>query len=527
MPNSYNSLTVKAFARGSTTSINNVGFDYRKISGLRFSSYWPGGLFGSASFYTPGDLATSWTNSGAHRIVFYNGLQVVWEGYVDRISRTAEYGTSGLLVECVGAWGNILAAQGIDKPWSDERTDSRTIYRIDSTGDELWRDFRDDGGILRVVPDPGKPFTDGWYVAFRYTAPTGQTVKRVAYAYDMLENAGEAWEMLIWNVGTGAAEAGTSITATGSGVHAVNLATPSQSIEFRYYARANQTASATANTNWAKWKPLGIKTETDVAITQAVIVADVIALATDINSSTSYISAPTSTAQPFITDGWKSYADIINDALSFGGASGANYYAQLLESDYLVQGADGKPVLQVGAYPALTAYEYELSLDDMNLVAPFTLDEDYSKIANYIFVSYTDATGKRITLTPTDSATLTDATSVSAYGRRDASIDAGTASAAAALAFGVRYLVKYSSPVWRLSAPISVVGYIRKGGDIRQPCSQIRAGERVLFSNFNASPIGDPLIGSNPLIAIITSAEYSDDGGGVCSLSFGDLNDLW
>jgi hypothetical protein len=290
------------------------------------------------------------------------------------------------------------------------------------------------------VPKTGGIFSNNWYVAFQIKAPTGQAWKRIKYAYDLLENAGEAWEMLIWNNTAGAAEAGTSVTATGTGNHTVNLATPSQILEFRYYSRAAQTASTTADTNHAIWSAITVQTETDGTITAAVVIADALALATDLNTSTSFLTAPAVDIAPFVTDGHKSYADIITTALGYGGTSGANYYAQVLESDYLIQGANGKPLLQVAAYPAVTsAYEHELSLADKNLVAPFEMDEDYSQIYNYIVVEYTDqVTGKPATVTPGDSATLTDTTSSAAYGRRDYILSIGNATSTSAIAAGVR-----------------------------------------------------------------------------------------
>lgn len=539
-----NHLTVDAFARGSTTAIPNVGFDYRKISGLQFETYWPGGLYGSASFYVPKDLATSWANSGAYRVVFYNGLVPVYEGYVDNIDRVADESTSGILVSCVGAWGNILAAQGMNKPWSISDTDKSTWVPILNTIEEQF-DYQVIEGKIHISPNYSLTHAQDTYQTTQFTAPIGQTVKRIKYTYGFVESSGE-WEISMWRSTDGASwtqmtgasgdtfTTGTTtvISAPATGNIDVTLGTPSRYMRFAFFSRkAGGNTPGSGDHIHGMMYDVSVRTEVDATITASVVINDVLAACTDLNTTATYITAPAVDISPFATDGYETYDSIITRALGFGGTSGANYYAQLLESDYLMQGANGKPILQVGAYPAVTsAYEYELALTDLNLVAPFTLSEAYDQIANYIIVSYTDSvTGVQSYVTPDNDASLTDTTSTGLYGRRipqGGSIDAGVTTSAGAIAFGVRYLVKYKNPTWRLSAPVSVIEYIRRSGEIRQPCSQIRAGERVLFSNFPASPVSDPIMGASPLIAVITRTGYSDDGR-VCSLSFGDLMPLW
>jgi len=558
----YNSLSVNAYQRGSTSPIINLGFDYNIISGLTFESYWPGGLFGTASFYIPQDLAVSWAQSGAYRVVIYNGIQPVYEGYVDSIDRVSDNDTSGIAVTTVGAWGNILAAQGIDKPWWDDRTDAKTWEFVDTGNEEEFEQKLIEGKI-HIAPYKTTGFASGEYAAMQYVAPVGQTVKRLKYTYDFAEDSG-SWEISMWRSTDGVSftqmTAGsgetyntgstTVITAAASGTIDVTLATPSRWLQFRFYSRGANNPTGVAHIHGMMYD-VSVRTETNASITANVIINDVIGECTDLNTSTDYKTAITTTIQPFITDGFETYAKIIERVLNYGDA-GTNYYAQLLESDYLIQGADGKPILAVAEYPAVTsAYEYEIALTDENLVAPFTLSEDYSRIANWIPVEYKDKVGKRSIVTPDDDSDLTDATSVALYGRRLPpggaisvgqinSIDyasevaigtrrANTANAvqSGAILYGRRYLAKYKDPVWRLSSPVTVQGYIRQKGEIRKPCSEIRAGERVLFSNFPASPISDPLLGASPLIAIISRTQYTDDNGGMCSLSFGDLMNLW
>ncbi len=534
----YNSLTVNAYARGSTTVIGNIGFDYQKISGLQFETYWPGGVFGSASFYLPTDLAQSWASSGAYRVVFYNGLQVVYEGYVDSIDRVADESTSGILVRLVGAWGNILSAWGINKPWWDEATDAKAWVPILSTIEEQFR-YQVIEGKIHISPDYSLTHATGTSKRARYTAPIGQTVKRLKFTYDFKESSG-SWEQGVYRATDSSSTlmtdasgetytTGTTtvIVAPATGTVDVTLGEASRYLDFEFYSAADNTPGSTDHIHGMIYD-ISVRTETDSAITAAVVIADVLALCTDLNTSTAYITAPTVDISPFVTDGYETFDSIISRALKFGGASAANYYAQLLESDYTMSG-NGKPILQVAAWPALTSYDYEIALTDKNLVAPFTLSEDYSMICNYVIVQYTDnVTGLKSFATPDDDASLTDATSTGLYGRRipsGGSINAGQSDKASAILFGARYLLRYKSPIWRLStATISVNSYIRKSGEIRVPCSEIRAGERVLFSNFPASPTSDPLMGSSLLVSVITRAVYSDDGGGVCALSFGDLS---
>jgi hypothetical protein len=320
----------------------------------------------------------------------------------------------------------------------------------------------------------------------------------------------------------------TVITAAATGTIDVTLATPSRGLEFRMYARAANNPTGVAHIHGMMYD-VTVYTETGT-INGDAIVEDVVALCTDLNSTVDYVAGPTLALPVFATDGWRSYAEIISKALNFGDSSGNNYAAYLRESDRAGSAANGKPVLVVEQFPAITSvYEYEINLADKNLVAPFTLDEDNSQIQNYIPVSYTDAVGSTLVLSPADNASLTDTTSTGRYGRRlppGGSIDAGIATAAQALDYGERYLARYKNAQWRISSPISVVEYIRKAGEIRIPCANIRAGQRVLFSNFPASPTGSPLLGASPLIAIISSTSYDDDNR-TCSMTFGDISTLW
>lgn len=217
-------------------------------------------------------------------------------------------------------------------------------------------------------------------------------------------------------------------------------------------------------------------------------------------------------------------ASILMRAASYGDGSYNSWAPYLVESD-LATTPDGKPVLALTQYPALTSYDYAVRLDDPNLTGELTVVYDLESVRNWITVSYRDELNNRdVILTPDDDANLKDATSITAYGQRETPqpLDAGTTSAASAKNLARRYLAAYKTPRFYVSVPITVKGYIRGPKGKRVPASQIRAGMRIKIENYLTDLAS---VSGAGLTFIITQTEYDDDAQ-TCSISTGVPDDL-
>ena len=90
-------------------------------SDLTFKTFYPGGLYGSCSFFVPGGIRDPQLISGGKRIEILDGLHTVWEGIIENtiqsVSRTGE----GMKIECTGIWGTLMKRKRWDKVWCDTR----------------------------------------------------------------------------------------------------------------------------------------------------------------------------------------------------------------------------------------------------------------------------------------------------------------------------------------------------------------------------------------------------------------------
>src|SRR5512133_649228 len=86
------------------------------ISGLTFGSAYPGGYM-DAQFVIPIKPAAQCAIKGNERVQIFDGHRIAWEGKVAQIERNAD----GLMVSCLGYWGDVLGARMTNKPWADDR----------------------------------------------------------------------------------------------------------------------------------------------------------------------------------------------------------------------------------------------------------------------------------------------------------------------------------------------------------------------------------------------------------------------
>jgi len=119
------SLTLEVYSSGSTMLLPD---DYRNATGIQFDGFYPGGLFGTASFFVPRPPARLGLIVPGMRVKIRNGLVTVWEGYVSARELITDETTSGVQYTCMGAWGYILGGVLINKPWADTRIDQNNFF---------------------------------------------------------------------------------------------------------------------------------------------------------------------------------------------------------------------------------------------------------------------------------------------------------------------------------------------------------------------------------------------------------------
>lgn len=516
MTTGYNNCTVEVYSRFSTTPVIDPSGDLTRCTIVSFDSFYPGGLWGSAEIVVPRDPTRGWLFKQGQRLVIRNGLAVCFEGEIVNPGYFSGPGREGRTITAIGFWGALLGRRGLRKPWCDMRVDDAVwARRRDDSGDDKCDITRHISGI-EFIPK-GVAWADTQYANLRYTAPTGQTVKRVTFAYDFGEG-GQAWELALRNVGTSTDVVSITATATGTTDH--TLATPSQSVELRFYARAAQTPTEDG-TYYARVTSIKVYTETS-SINPTEIATDWVGAISQLNSGTAQIASNTLTLEPWITNGYEWAADNLARLAAMGDASFNAWAAYVLESEAAAS-PDGKPVLALQQQPALSDYDYAVRLDDPNVSGDLELRK--TDVYNWIVVTYTDELGVTRYTTPDDNANLTDATSASettGYGRREYVLSGTFTSAAAALGAGRRFLAQHKDEHLYVSGALAVVGYIRAKNGQPVPASLIRAGKRVKVENFLSDEVGTSGAG---VTAIISSARYTD-ADETASLSFGVPDDL-
>jgi hypothetical protein len=220
--------------------------------------------------------------------------------------------------------------------------------------------------------------------------------------------------------------------------------------------------------------------------------------------------------EPFIVE-FESLADILTKAAGYGdGATPPNAWGTYLLASDRATTPTGLPVLALKQFEVLTAYDYGMRLDNPNLLAPVSLKWDYSQIANWCAVQYTDNSGKMAFVTPDDDATLKDTTSIASYGQRDIVLNYGQASSTTALNLAKRYLNKWKNPQYVLDQPITVQGYILGSSNQAIPACRICAGKRLRILDYT-----DDISGGG-MSVYITGTHY-DAETETCSISSGAL----
>jgi hypothetical protein len=517
-----NSLRLIAYSSGTTQSYN-AGLEFARD--VTFDKCYPGGLCVGMTFFVPRNITAQWSVKLGTRIASWNGLRMVWEGYVSNIIPTATADAQGMSVVCEGAWSKYLQTRKTIKPWADTRI-SEEVWRMPtsawSASDVTLLDIVtiDRQNRVRFTPRSTRDAAgaeNGWatnqYARVVYSAPTGQTIKRIVFNYDLQEGA-QAWLLGIFRETGSATE--WSVNTTGTGSQDITLATPSKNVWLFIQSQANQNP-ATDGTMYAEFSGVTVYSETG-SINAQEITKDIRAAISELSTDETQIGALTLSLVPFYANGAESYSDIVSRAASYGDSSYNSWAAYVGMSDGV---SDNLPRLVLEQVPALTDYDYSVRMDTPEVSGDVQFTQSLDGLYNWIGVVYQDEAGRQVYLTPDDDATLTDATSVSAYGRRETWLDVQTTSATVAANAGRRYLAQYKAPQWQAVGSLTITGDIAAKNQ-RVPACEVRPGKRIKIENW----LND--ISGTGFTLLITGTAYDDTAQAV-AIDFGkpDTQDVY
>jgi hypothetical protein len=505
----YNALVLRVYSSGTTETVNALLEHAEQIS---FTQVYPGGKSAGMTFYLARDVTASWSVAPGMRVAAWNGLQMVWEGYISGITPTVGAGRQGMTVICEGAWSRLLQKRKLRKPWADTRIDDGVIVAdVISAYPDLCTIDRQNQ--IKFIPKV-ESWAAGMYCQVYYSAPTGQTIKRITASYNLQEGA-QNWTMGIYNIAAAAVQWSTAVS--GASTFDTTLATPSQrvNIYFQNTSGGAQTPTGPSGTIYGMLSNIVIYTETG-SINAQEIVKDLRAIASGISSDVSQVGALTVSLVPFVTDGNESLADVAARAVGFGDAS-FNKWASYLDTS--ANSADSLPRFILEQQPALTAYDYAVRMDEDNVGSELQFIQDLEPVRNWVAVQYQNAMGKTVFVTPDDDAALKDTASIAAYGQREEWITLNTTDLTAAKNYAKRFLAARKDIQWTAVGQLAVNGYIRSSSGQRVPSSQIQPGKRVKIENW----LND-LSGSG-LTFLITGTTYTD-ASEACAMDIGLPNTL-
>jgi hypothetical protein len=304
----------------------------------------------------------------------------------------------------------------------------------------------------------------------------------------IIDNVDQAAVEIFVDTNTGAVESGT--------INHVFTQGNTQKIALRFQVLASDIYD---NNDWMRVNTLKVFSQMSSfptpTYTAGEIGQDALEITTTgiLSSDYSLITDPGLAFDVFMTldDGYETMDSVLQRLAAFGDSSNNTYGWQVWDDD----GAnDGLPRVEL-KMRSVADYDYIANQYELQ---NFADEEVMDEVRNYILVSYTDTDDRIYWITPGDYATLTDATSVANYGRRDYVFSAGNCTAALAKEKGVRYLAYHKEPIHRLS--FGLVGTLRRKDGISVPVSYLRAGDRVKLLDWN-----------NGEIVFLGSVDYDDD----------------
>jgi hypothetical protein len=502
---------------------------------VNFQTFDPMGRYGAALLYVPRDVLLWWATQGAQRIVYRNGLDIVYEGKIDTLTSQVEESGEGVILAATGFSGDKLMRRRLRRWYVDPRTSQDIWENLNAAGKDDICDVRrndEDGADCLIFQPRRVAWATNQHFDITYRAPWAETVKRIEYDWSLTSVDNEDWTVRFYDVtnATILAELGRSTTGTTTQTsQAITLSPTAQAIQVQFECDTAVTPAVDGSnlTSNAKIVNLKVYAETNNTGNYAnnldEIGKDIVAeFPTIFNSDASHIDTPgTPFALPSFVPDFDTLADILADAASYGdGASPPNLWAFYLEHSEHAATPNGLPVLYLKQADALTGYDYGVSLADDNVVAPVAIAHDFTRIQNWLIVQYRTATGRDEYTTGADDATLTDATSVAAYGQIDSEpLDFGVSGSVAAAQLGRRHLARWKDPQYVLDGPIQVKGYILDSNGQPVPACRIQAGKRIRILDYL-----DDLSGTG-LTLRISATDY-DAETEICSITTGALDEL-
>jgi hypothetical protein len=523
----YNFLTIKIFEPYSTNERYDPWELLDKAVVKRFTTFYPGGLFGLLVVEIAADLSLNYPWEGGDRISVYNGLQCVWEGAISFIGyRFDKQGKQTLIIEGTGYWGWLLKKYQLDKRWADNRLRQDIWYfpiRAGISQAALDKMTYDRHNRIRFVPKK-EQFQSNTWTRIMYEMPEGSNVKRIKWTWELVE-AGSDWELRLEKSlnDSGWTTVFSTVTSGGPTARDDTITGTYNQLSLIFRSVSTQTPSLDGiNQTYAEATNIMVYSETG-AIDLHQICLDILGLmsSTMHGGGINLDSSATFALEPFYTNGPESVADILLRAASHGDSNFNPWAVYILPNEESTT-KDGKPVLGTSPYPPLTDYDYQVSFDSKNLAHPFQVSVDYDYIVNYIFVKYQDEQGLQQVVTPTDDSGLTDGDSVSAYGEHRLTVNGGRTGLSTAKNLAKRILASRKNPRFIVSGPIKVKGYLEKKEGGRTPVSEVRPGERIKIQNFIEDISG---ISGAGLTFIITATSY-DHKKETLSISTGLPDDL-
>lgn len=525
-----NALTARFFDRSALSENPDPAKIGRTITVENLDGSYPGG-FGAASLKIACDPTMPMPFLDGDFVKVFNGVRIVYEGYIASVGHWYQRNAAGVTLKCLGAWGWLMAKNGVNKPWADDRItqdawrDELPTGYSDTNRDRFTTDrtnrLRIDTKAAALAVNDGRSMT--------YSMPPGQTIKRVKSSYNYQEGALNMGFRL-FNVAS--ATNVYNLTASGSGTRDDTLGTPSQHVFITLYSSAVQTGLADGSifgqidNAVSGATALMVYSETG-SINCYEVFKDVRAMVSDLSADESMLdSTLTVTVEPFITQGREAYASILSRIAGIGSSSsGSIAYGIRTTAD----STDGKPILFCEPYRDLTDYEWEINVADKQINDDIEIVRDLEAVVNWVSVTYRDAAGIDQTVTPDDDATLKDTDSIAKYGQRELQnpLNVGQIGRTAAIAYGKRYLAMKKDVQVYVSGFITYSGWVPGKNGTRIPAADAVAdvitGVRAKVTNF----VSDVLdISGAGLTAYVTNAEYTDMGGGQVRLSFGYSDDL-
>jgi len=504
---SISGMVIEIYSSGSTPIFDPDNL-LARAENIRFATCYPGGIYTTAGFFIPMDVTRWIPFRHAYRIVIRDGARLVWEGWIAEIIYKVDPGRSGVEVSCLGFW-SLLFHQYKYNRWIDRRFDGPTVdmwYAHDtSANDKCTFDKRD---RLMFIPK-AEAWSDGEYAALKYYLNGSSNVKRAKFTYDLQEGA-QAWELMLYDQDNSASLFSTA--SSGSGNADITLsASSSGSLEFRFYSRAAQTPTSSSiygkvtNLSMLAENADGNVTTTPTAIMQAITAGaysgSILSTSTRLIESNTYDL----TDIGIVDDGWnRSVAEFMLEVVKLSD-DGSKWNVGVRESEAVA--GETKPILYYEEPPALTDYDYVISIDEdvlaggFDLVASAMPDDVWSRV----WVKFKNTRGQE------DWNYADSATTRASYLSRQAVApsDNSVTTLAAASSLAETILATKQKLAYYVGTPVTVKGFIREKSGVRVPASWARAGKRLKIENF-LGDFGDEAVGTG-FTFLISQTEYNDN----------------